>query len=278
MKWLPIIILPVLLLAGCTAADPSPADMSASNVPLPPEDVPYEADISALNPGQFGLLGDMVVNGYEVGATVDEDTRGYEPYWLMNRINMIVEEKIVTTDPGEVRAPIPIHWDIFEFVSVSSDIDEDLVYEGYDSANVAVILSGFQPDATRKLVITYKPVVTFNIYLSTTIANVKPRQGFVRAPAGYEDWVVLQPTNIKVSPDSVTPIAVTLNVPKDVQDLPEKWEFWVCVSLADRYNAGTIVSTISESGDIQVVTGESTSSSVTSVVESGNPYRVVMKN
>lgn len=279
-------ILSLLVLSSCSDGEQrvgEPGVTSGEDVtvtePKMPSAEQFVVDIDRIGLGSWGIVGDIEVGSYTNGQLINKDTPGFEPFYIVNRINEYIEMKSVKTDPGEFTAGIPIRRDLYgadvSSVTVTSDLpDEELTVVGYDSAEKLVVIDGFVADESRVLTVTYTP----NLVFATTVSNKhEPRfEGFVRAPDGFEAWVEIENPVVSLGPDSYAPVFVSLNVPEGVE-LPNKWEFWVKASLIPEYNIGTVTTKVEEGESTVVSRDPTTGARVTSELVLGASFRVVMR-
>jgi hypothetical protein len=239
-KILGILILGLTLLVGCTPVEYAPiAPVVVAPVTTQPPKAANpisseygDIDITHVAVGSFGVYGSLLINNYQTGVTVDKNIKGYQPLYIINRVNKVSEKKVITTDKGEVMADIPIRRllhdeDITSVINVTSDLLGDtLKAEKYNSDGTLTI-SGFTPDATRNATITYVPDSEYSVSCTTSTTN---EAGYTQAPPEVVKWVTFDTDRILIAPDSYAPVWVNLTVPEGTK-LPDKWEFYVVISL-----------------------------------------------
>lgn len=273
------LLITVVTLSSC--ASPKVVSQYDSNtIPMPTTQGIRESSedfsLDLVTPGSLGILGTNEVFNYSAGRIVDEGTPGNKPYYVVNRVPFITEEKGVTTEPSEVLAAIPIHRELFDLDTIkvfSSLAGDNLMVKKYDPATKMLIIDGFVPDTSRVLTIKYAPVLEFDVYLSN---GWKPIEGYEVAPPEYTAWVGLSITHVTLSPESYAEVWVTLSVPEDTEGLPEKWEFWVMCVLSEEYNAG-VITTHTDGTSYVTANASDSAPSVKATYEAGVAYRVNMK-
>jgi len=221
--------------------------------------------------GQWGLYGTWTSFNYISGVRVDRNSNGYQPFYLVNRVDTTTVQGILGTEVDETTASIPLNKDLHD-ADISSvvvksyqdrkvknpdgttdviqvPVDEKIVPLSYDAYSRMLEIGGLLPDIERRLVITYMPDSDF--VLSVSIDH-DPSDGYVVASSDVVSWVTFEQATFTLPPDSVAPIYMMMEVPRDVV-LPEYWQFWIKVEIsAGKGQAGSVVVNIAQQKPIKV--------------------------
>lgn len=107
-----------------------------------------------------------------------------------------------------------------------------------------VMISNFYPGARAEY-----PITIHNGELEDRVFSVTYRdpnhvaEGYVKAPAVVQDWVmVVDPTPV-LGPRETRDILVVVEMPSDAEVFAEKWEFWV--SIRDASQTGMVQTELS---------------------------------
>lgn len=212
ITWMPllmaIILVAVLLacvaLTSCGKSDYTP---------------PY--DTTWLSPGK------VEVGGYYPGGRAEWNVTIHN-----GNIDDITDAKMVTTEPVETKAAIPLksrpYGDI-KNIQLKSDIDELLKPVAYDIDKQELTIDGFKPDVSRRLDITYPCYTRFVIDCR---APDHPLEGYTSYPIN-NSWIVIADKNPELSPGETRDILIALDIPEGVNIDPAKWEFWISVMEGD---------------------------------------------
>lgn len=224
LKWL--VCIPLLAFVGC-ANQPSWANttlptsepVTTTSKPITDEPIP-PMYANWLKPSK------VTISNFHAGAVAEY------PITFHNAKQTTTEQKRVTTEDKETIAEIPISSaglyqnDIKNVIEILSDNPkEDLRVNAYDSKTNGLMISGFIPNTTRIMTITYKPMTAYQVYfkLPDTYA---PKDSARIA----QNWVLVANPTLVMSPLETTDDMVSISMPSDAK-LPDKnWEFWIGVS------------------------------------------------
>ena len=221
----------LVVLVGCTQPSIMPAPSTPPSTPTPmptpepvtpiptqlaPITVPDEPpkDKTWISPGK------VQVGNFYPGARAE---------WMLTINNgndgVTSEVKKVTTDPGEVKATIPVRSEFYRFIKVTSDNAKDkIVFVSGEGKGIT--FNGFEPNSDRVLTIDY---IRYSQYSVKYREPDYVAEGYVPAPKEAKDWVIIaDPTPIFL-PREKKEILVAVEIPKDIQPLPKRWEFWISV-------------------------------------------------
>lgn len=197
-------------------------------------------------PETWGIFGTLAINNYYAGFDTAQLGQNYDTLFIVNRITKVSETKICITDPEETAAEIPIrrvlHDNDVSTVTIKSfevekvdtnwipsniSTGEELTATDYYPNKSSIWVEGFKPDYPRAMITTYMPDTDFTV---ECVFIDNERNGYAAAPKEIVEWVTFDKDLYTVEPDTYMPIWVYLNVPENIK-LPDKWEFWVEVSM-----------------------------------------------
>jgi hypothetical protein len=198
-------------------------------------------DISKIAVGSFGMYGSLQMNinnafqsnGLTNIINVNKDTKGFQPIYIINRINKVSERKTIGTGENETIADIPIRRLLHEnsisnILSITSDLVSDkLKAIAYNKDNTLTI-SGFTPGTKRVSTISYIPDSEYKV---SCVFDGKPEINYMQAPLEVIKWVTFDQNSIIIPPDTYAPIWINMSVPEGSK-LPNKWQFWIEVQLS----------------------------------------------
>jgi hypothetical protein len=263
-----IAILGVILFTSCTSSAETykpivttDSQTTSTTTETTPSTTPIsgsygDIDITKITEGSFGVYGSLRVNRYVTGVTIDKTIKGYEPIYIINRVNKVSEKKTIGTGVDEVIADIPIRrllheGDVVNVLSITSDwVGDNLKAEKYNTDGT-ITISGFVPDVpiitnpeppekNRSVVITYVPDSEYTV---TCVYDDDPETGYVQAPPEVVGWVTFDQDKIVIPPDSYAPVWVNLTVPSGTE-LPAKWMFWIEIGLSSGKQASGVTAQI----------------------------------
>jgi hypothetical protein len=184
--------------------------VSACNEPTPPYDKTW------ISPGK---------------VEIDNYYSGCQAEWNLTihngNVKDYVDTKMVNTSAGKTEALIPLkarlHGDL-NGIKITSSINEDLVAKSYITENQSLLISGFKPDITRQLTLTYPRYTEYSLYCR---APDNPIEGYTGV--FNTEWIVISDQSPVMGPGETRDIMVALNTTKDTQLPDNKWEFWIGV-------------------------------------------------
>jgi hypothetical protein len=148
-------------------------------VPLVGCGQPYsstEGLMEAVKVGTWGVDALRTVDSYVTGRTVDDETPGFKPYYIINRMNETVETKRITTGgysetftvstaTSENMAVLKLAYAPYPDLSVvklksnlpnkSATFGDKLKVDGYNADTGQLSISGLMPGQTRDIVVSY---------------------------------------------------------------------------------------------------------------------------
>jgi hypothetical protein len=202
----------------------------------------YVPDLNEVTLNGYEIFGSMDIN-YIKGVQIDNSIKGYQPFYIINRVAREVEIKYITTEIDEVTADIPIYKILtdgdVDYVTITSDLpNETLTAIAYNKLDSCLTVTGFTPNVKRKAVFIYKPNTVFEFSI---INDRNPKEGFVCASDSLLKYFSLIKNNAEVKPETSYPIDYTFNIPKNVS-VPEKFEVWI--KAQPSYSSGSGLSSV----------------------------------
>lgn len=140
------------------------------------------------------------------------------------------ERKLVTTEPLETKAPIPMKNRLFgkpEGIRLTSNLAENLTVVGYDDVKREILIDGFLPETTRELTISYPRYTTYNV---VPRLPDHPYEGYVAGTPEMLQYITISEKNPDFTPGETKDIMIILDVPQNVVIPSGKWEFWISVT------------------------------------------------
>jgi len=272
-----VVILLAILLVGCSSSNMSPALLPEnSRIPVELPLTPQSA-LSKLANNSWGIFGGVMISNYRAGQEINREISGYEPYYILNKVKEVTENKIITTEIGEERVAVPIHQKLYQgsitnVISITSNNPMDkLVVAGYDETHNLLIVNGFIPATTRIVGITYKPYLSFYLSLET---QGRTLGDYIE---GDKAWGSIDNPVIEVAPESYAPIYWRIKIPKDAKNIPDKWLVWVHAVVGEPLNKGTINTQINESGFSVMTTDNNSGTSISTSIDYYMSIKVTMR-
>lgn len=144
--------------------------------------------------------------------------------------NYSVFDKMLWTDPNETIVNLTLDdalaGDIIDIKHIRTDLPSDaLTAVSYDPKTQTLTISGFTPDAKRRLTIEYPSVTTWEVeYLPYN------GEGYAAPPAPASDWVTISDPRLTLKPHEIKSVKISVEIPK-VQNIniPDRWEFQIGV-------------------------------------------------
>ena len=167
------------------------------------------------------------VSNYYAGATAEWKIRVHNG----NDATPQYESCSVGTEPNETIVPIklksPLAGGDYAKATVISDNPSDkLIPVAYSSQTKELTISGFVPNVTRIITISYIAWTEYKIDYSIPS---KLRYGYSMPQIETSGWVVFSDMIPVLAPKETREITVTLAMPKGTLSVNDKWEFWVTV-------------------------------------------------
>ena len=151
----------------------------------------------------------------------------------------------VGTEANETVVPIKVKFPIaaadYTKVTVTSDnTGETLIPTAYNEETTEVTISGFLPEVTRVITLTY---TAWTEYLVDYETPNRTREGYSGPQVEAEDWIIIADTTPVLAPKETREILVTLAIPKGATVEADKWEFWTSVTAQGQGNIQTEMAT-----------------------------------
>lgn len=222
VKWL--IFIPVIVFASCSSQS------WANNITMPDIKTTEikSVDTSPTPPMYSNWLkpSKVTVSNFHAGAVAEY------PITFHNAKQTTTDQKRVTTEINETIAEIPLSSaglyqnDINNVIEILSDNPkENLRVKAYDSKTNALMISGFIPNTTRILTITYKPMTAYQVYFKLPDTYI-PTESAKMA----QEWVIVANPTLVLSPLETVDDIVSISMPADAKVPDKNWEFWIGVS------------------------------------------------
>jgi hypothetical protein len=168
----------------------------------------------------------VTISNFHSGAVAEY------PITFHNAKQITTDQKQVTTEDKETIAEIPLNSaglyqdDIANVTGITSNNpNEQLRVTAYDKKVNSLMISGFLPNTTRILTMTYKPMTAYSVYF---------RYPDVGAPSESvkiaHDWVIVADPTLVMSPLETTNDMVSISMPSDAKVPDSSFEFWIGVT------------------------------------------------
>lgn len=264
-----LILLSIVLVicAGCGKTEKPPS--------IDAIEVPHYGYVEIADNG-FAIVGDLEIKGYEAGYDMREDAEKHfdrlTPMYIVNRINSAEQKGTLKTEVNETSADIPLNHYLhnndlssvtitcYEVIIIGNQYkvtdkiaDEHPIATGISGKTLSLI--NLKPEHVRGIKITYTPDIVFSVtpIYSSYVPEADVAKGFIEAPPYVTNWITLDKTEYVVAPDSYTPIWTLIHVPEGVE-LPDKWVFWLRISVGNIGERGGISQRIEQQWSVKVIT------------------------
>jgi hypothetical protein len=215
------------IIPSTTVVSPSTSTTTPAPIVIPETvkpDANYMVDLDKVKVGSWALFGSIVVNNYQLGIEVDNKIKGYQPLYIVNRINETLEVKQIGTEVDEITADIPIKkllsgGNLANVIGIESNlVTDNLVVVGYVQNTNSLTITGFAPNISRIAKIKYKPDSVYQ----ATLNNEKNLNN------SLAKYFKLAKERITVSPDAYEPINYSFNIPEGIV-VPSEFSVWIYV-------------------------------------------------
>lgn len=198
--WLALVLVVVLLLAGCggsaIATNTPTVSVTPTETPTPTENSGYNVEINRITPDNWAMFGSMSIE-YAKGVDVNRQTAGYQPFFIINRMNEATEQLQIGTGDREETADIPIKkllhdGELASVIGLESSLPADkLVAIGYSAEANTLTITGFLPSVTRRVTIRYKCDTVFRATLYNDRNTYREWEGTVVTKDKGESRIVI---------------------------------------------------------------------------------------